>query len=207
MQSQRVFWVAIAAAAWFVWGGVSVEKPATIAARPVTAGNAALAACPALPTDAKPIAGLHTAWAIYDQTSGGIRLVFSDHERACRDIDRGAPPFGDGRCVSSWEFAFTLPPDAQKPGTYNLHDYESDYAEKMVFATPRKDGCQSGTDCMGGGTGAAGGAKGPESTVEIFSVSEECVTGHIQRLVTGHIQPEVDFTGTFQAVVCKPASN
>jgi hypothetical protein len=207
MHKQRVYWVGIAAAAWLLWGGMSVKD-----ARPskphAGASNAAHGECPAVPGDAKPIAGLQTAWAIRNETSNGVRLVFADHPRACADLDRFGSSNIDGPCTPSWQFAFTLPPDAQMPGVYNLHDYEADYARQTVESVPSSGGCQQGDSCMGGSTGAAGGAKGPESTIEIYSVSEECVTGRIHRLETGQIQPPPpDYTGTFQAVVCKPSAN
>ena len=47
------------------------------------------------------------------------------------------------------------------------------------------NGCNSGSGCLGSGTGAAGGAKGPDGTIEIYSVSEECVTGRVLRLEKG----------------------
>jgi hypothetical protein len=202
MNSRRVFWMAIGAGAWLFWGGLSQSKtisPAT----PRPTGDTLRVACPEVPKDTTPIAGLHTAWAMYDWPSGGIRLVFSDHAVPCRDLERLGGPMGQ-ECATSWQFAFTLPAEAKTPGTYNLHDHEANYAEAVSVAMPA-EGCQSDPGCMGGGMGSAGGAKGPDSAIEIYSVSEECVTGRIVRLERGMMTPQdFDFTGTFQAVACKP---
>jgi hypothetical protein len=205
MQSQRVFWVAIAAAAWLLVGGISQSEVTTPEA-PRQAGYEVLAACPAVPNDTTPIAGLHTAWAIDEPSAGGIRLLFADHPLACRRDSHLLGGTMDGKtCTPSWQFAFTLSADLQKPGTYNLNDYEADYADSVVMSIPSK-GC-SGGGCMGGGSGAAGGAKGPDSTIEIYSVTDECVTGRILRLERGvSTPPPPDFTGTFQAVRCTPES-
>jgi len=44
------------------------------------------------------------------------------------------------------------------------------------------------------------GTKGPNGTIEIDSVSEECVTGRVLRLDKSWSNPEQpDFTGAFQA--------
>ena len=202
VQNQRFFWVTIAAAAWLLAGGITNKKSASSAAqRP--APEAIRGTCPAVPNDAAPIAGLQTARAIRDASLPGLRLVFADHALACRDLPRGPVSMAGDPCVSSWEFAFTLPPEAQQPGVYNLNDYQADYAESFSASLPGGgDGCRSGGGCVGGGTGAAGGAKGPDSTIEIYSVSEECITGRILRLERGSGTGVPDFTGTFQALVC-----
>ena len=201
MRNQRLFWGAIAIAAWFLAGGVRQSASVAKAGRsPV--GEKVRGACPAVPNDAAPIAGLQTAWAIRDPKTETIRLVFGDHDLACRDLPLGGPMHTEP-CVASWEFAFTLSPAHQTPGVYNLHDYEANYAESAVIPQPDREGCQSEGGCMGMGMGAAGGAKGPDSTVEIYSVSDECVTGRIHRLERGaSTPPPPDFTGTFQALVC-----
>jgi len=204
MRSQRVFWVAIAAGVWLFWGGLS-QRDRTSPSAGRRTSDAVRAACPEVPKDAPPIAGLHTAWAISDPSSTSLRLVFADHAVPCRDPGIPTSPVGQD-CVSSWEFAFTLPADDQKPGIYNLNDYEANYAESVVMAEP-SNGCKGG-GCTGMGMGAAGGGKGPDSAIEIYSVSDECVTGRIHRLDNGVTTPQdVDFAGTFQAVVCKPGSN
>ena len=158
-------------------------------------------ACPDVPGNVAPISGLKTAWAIRQPTSP-IRLLFSDQALACRDFDRGGGTLDRGTCIPSWQFALTLPPEIQKPGVYNLSDYNDlDFAENVVVATPAQ-GCNGSSGCTGHGTGSAGGAKGPDGTIEIYSATDECVTGRVLRLNMNLSDSEVDFTGSFQAVVC-----
>jgi len=147
------------------------------------------------------MANVKTAWAMR-QPSGDVRLLFSDQTLACRDPERA--PIPSPECNPRWHFAFTLTPYLQAPGVYNLNEYEVGYEDSVVMQTPAH-GCNSSPGCMGSGTGAAGGAKGPDGTIEIYSVSEECVTGRVLRLEKGWSNPEQpDFTGAFQAVICAP---
>jgi hypothetical protein len=158
-----------------------------------------------LPNDTPSITGLQSAWAVREAGSSNIRLVFSDQAAVCSNADLNKiSPDGD-HCVPGWHFAFTLSYDLLKPGIYDLHDYEANYAESVVTTTPA-DGCRGEPGCMGRGMGSAGGAKGPDSTIEIYSVTDECVTGRILRLERGGGSSDVDFTGGFQAVVCTPSS-
>jgi hypothetical protein len=201
MKSGKPHWIALACGAVLCIGGVSQSKTALPAAER-TFDDAFRRACPATPAGATPIAGVKTAWAI-KEASGGVRLLFSDQVLACRNPDWIHDLSIGPECMASWKFAFTLPPDLQKPGVYDLHGYEADYAESVVTSLPPQ-GCSSEPSCGGTASGSAGGGKGPESTIEIYDVTDECMTGRIQRLDRGVSNSEVDFTGTFQAVLCTP---
>jgi len=179
--------------------GSAPPREATTAAPNAAAPPQARGECASTPDGISPIANLKTAWAMR-QPSGGIRLLFSDQTLACRDPKRD--PIPSPECNPSWHFAFTLTPYLQSPGVYNLNEYEVSYADSVVMQTPAS-GCNSSPSCLGGGSGSGGGAKGPDGTIEIYSVSDECVTGRVLRLDRGWSNPEPpDFTGAFQAVIC-----
>jgi hypothetical protein len=181
--------------------GSAPPRQAITAAPNATAQPQTRAECASTPDGIAPIANLKTAWAMR-QPSGDVRFLFSDQTLACRDPERAPGPSSE--CDPSWYFAFTLAPSLQVPGVYNLNDYEVGYEDSVVMQTPAS-GCNSSPSCMGSGSGSAGGAKGPDGTIEIYSVSEDCVTGRILRLDTGWSSPErPDFTGAFQAMICAP---
>jgi hypothetical protein len=203
MKSRKLLWVAIAASAVVSLGRVSQSKTASPGALSALE-DSARAACPAVPSEAPPIAGLKTVWAIRETTTSGVRLLFADHPVECRNPDWHRSLPDDKTCVDKWLFAFTLPPERLQPGVYDLHDYEADYAESVVTTAPG-EGCGSGPECMGGAMGSAGGGKGPDSTIEIYSANDECVTGRILRLQRSGLSQH-DFTGAFQAVICSPSS-
>jgi hypothetical protein len=204
MNRRTLYWAGAAIVASVSVGRVSQSKAASPGAARASSDSVHLA-CPDVPSDAPPIAGVKTAWAISSSSSSAIRLLFSDQSLACRDPDWHKSPMGNDDCIKSWQFAFRLPPHYQKPGVYDLHDYEADYAEAVTVSLPEQ-GCGSRPGCTGMAMGSAGGGKGPESTVEIYSVTESCVTGRIHRLSRGVDNSDVDFTGVFQAAVCAPSA-
>ena len=161
--------------------------------------------CAAMPDGVTSIAGLMTAWAIAQPSSSSVRLLFADHALACRDPKRTGFQPGEP-CFDSWRFALTLPPELLTPGVYNLSDYYDVDFTTEVTETVASGGCNSGGGCSGFGTGAAGGAKGPDGTIQIDDVSDSCITGRVLRLKTGSSDGP-DFTGGFQAVRCTPAGD
>jgi hypothetical protein len=74
-------------------------------------------------------------------------------------------------------------------------------------------GIGSGAGCSGACSGLSGvggssnpTAPGPPGTLEIYSVSDECITGRVQWLTTGQIAPPPpSLDGAFHAVRCGPA--
>ncbi|MET0592445.1 MAG: hypothetical protein ABW133_07090 [Polyangiaceae bacterium] len=194
--------------------GIAVASILLGGAAPAPARNAAEARnpareleqndCDSLPDGAREISGLQTAWAIRSTTPPSLRLFFSSAPFGCRD-PQIAPPTGPlDDCVEGWRFGFNLPPELQKPGIYTLSDYDGiGYSDHIVEQMPSK-GCGS-TACMGTGSGAAGGAKGPDVTIEIYNVTDTCVTGRVLRLTSGFSHGEPDLTGGFRAAVCARA--
>ncbi|HMJ52506.1 MAG TPA: hypothetical protein VK540_10535 [Polyangiaceae bacterium] len=207
MNLRPFVWAATAAGISILLGGASQGKtPAS--GVPRAPGNpvseVSSAECPAVPDGVPMIDGLQTAWAIPQPSSSSIRLLFSDQALGCGDPDwHGPPPPIERDCINSWQFALTLPPELQKPGVYDLASYAVDYADKVTTVTPGS-GC-NGAGCTGTGSGSAGGAKGPDATIEIYSVSDACISGRILRLSTGSSNAEPDFTGAFSAVICTPS--
>ena len=198
LNMRALSWAAVTAFGALLLGSAPPRQPTT-AAPNAAAPPQARGECASIPDGISPIPNLKTAWAMR-QPSGGIRLLFSDQTLACHDPQRA--PSASPECHPGWHFAFTLPPSLQAPGVYNLNEYEVGYEDNVEMATPAS-GCNSSPGCMGTGSGAAGGAKGPDGTIEIYSVSEECVTGRVLRLDKGWSNPEQpDFTGAFQAVIC-----
>jgi len=203
MNHRKLPWLAVAAGALLSLGGISQRETAAPAVQ-VASSDLVRAVCADAPNAAPPIGGLQTAWAMPEASASGLRLLFSNQAIACRNPDWTHGPGRDDSCDPGWTFAFTLPPELQKPGVYDLHEYEVGYAETVVSVLPT-NGCASRPGCSGTSMGSAGGAKGPDGTIEIDSITDACVTGRILRLERGG-SSEVDFTGAFQAVVCTPGS-
>jgi hypothetical protein len=86
--------------------------------------------------------------------------------------------------------------------TYDLSDHELAYTDFIVETTFASGGCNSEPGCSLTGRGA-GGAKGPDGTIEILSVTDTCVTGRVLGLEHGRPSPPApDFAGGFRATVC-----
>jgi len=208
MNTRTLGYGSVAAIAWMLLGGASPSRAIAGAggnASQPSASEWTRSACTALPDGVTPIAGLMTAWAIAQPSSSSVRLLFADHALACRNPSRSGLQPGEP-CFDSWRFALTLPPELLIPGIYNLSDYSDLDFTTAVTETAPSGGCNSGGGCSGYGTGTAGGAKGPDGTIQIEDVSESCITGRILRLKTG-LPDGPDFTGGFQAVRCTPAGD
>jgi hypothetical protein len=164
--------------------------------------------CPGVPPDTPLIAQLRTGRAMPGTPSGSVRLLFSDQPLACDP--NGVTTLARQTCgVSSWSFSLSLLPEMQTPGTYALSDYPVGFEDEMSTAGP-DGGCGAGA-CSGGGfsTGGASAGGGRVSTpgvIEIYRVTDLCITGRFQGLMTGQISPPPpDLDGAFHAVRCTPA--
>ena len=205
MNTRTLGYGSVAAIASMVLGGASPSRAIAGAG-----GNApepapsewTKSACTALPDGVSPIAGVVTASAIEQPSSNSVRLLFADHALACRNPSRSLDQAG-AFCVDSWRFALTLPAGLLTPGVYDLNEYSDIDFAMEVTETMASGGCNAGGGCSGHGTGTAGGAKGPDGTIQIDDVSESCITGRILRLKTGSAD-DPDFTGGFQATRCSP---
>ena len=158
------------------------------------------ALCGADPDESTLIAGLETGWAFPVASSSSVRFVFSTEVLACREPRYGAPSPSQA-CSDGWTLAFTLPSELLTPGVHDLKEHEINFAEYVTTAMTGK-GCQSG-GCSGGG----GGGPKRDVTIEIYTVTDACITGNILKWDSGYISPRVEFTGAFHAVRCTPAES
>lgn len=201
VKARRGGW--LAACAILLLGGISESRTSSRATQeqPGNVGPEPSSACPDLPDGVPVIAGLKTAWAIA-QPSSSPRLLFSDQALPCRvpKIQAGPP---SEVCADSWQFGFTLPSELQAPGVHGLANYPVEFAESVTHSESNH-GCGGGPSCSGVSTGTAGGALGPDGVVEIYAVTDECISGRILRLsgVTSS-----DYTGAFQAMRCEPTTD
>ena len=158
------------------------------------------ALCGAVPDESALIAGLETGWAFPVAASSSVRFVFSTEVLACREPSYGGRS-PERACSDGWTLAFTLPVELLTPGVHDLKDYEINFAEYVTTAMTGK-GCQSG-GCSGGG----GGGPTRDVTIEIYTVTDACITGSILKWDSGYISPRIEFTGLFHAVRCAPAES
>lgn len=160
--------------------------------------------CSGVPENTPLISGLKTGWAVALPSSPSIRLLFSDQVLACQVPDLTGRESNTGACTDSWRFALTLVPEMQRPGVYDLPGYPVDFANAVTVAMPA-EGCGK-PECAGGGSGSGPGSPGPHGTMEIYSVTEQCITGQIRGYESGWVNPPLDFNGAFHAVRCTPPS-
>lgn len=136
-----------------------------------------LAACPELPPGVTPIEGLAVAHA--SDRFDGLVVTLSSRPLAC-----GEPAAQHGYCPSTDDRGLTLgfPGPQATLGVYPLGDPL--YVE---FETP---------DLLLTG----GGGDLDEAQVEIFAITDECVTGRI----VGLVAKDGPFEGGFRAPRCTP---
>ena len=158
------------------------------------------ALCGAVPDESALIGGLETGWAFPVASSSSVRFVFSTEVLACREPSYGGPSPSQA-CNDGWTIAFTLPSELLTPGVHNLKDYVINFVELVTTPTTGK-GCQA-AGCTGGG----GGGPKRDVTIEIYTVTDECITGSILQWDSGYISPRIEFTGAFHAVRCTPAES
>src|SRR5262249_20383992 len=111
-------------------------------------------------------------------------------------------------CGSAWQFSLTIPAELQKPGTYQLSSFPVGY-EQSITSAGGESGCGHCAASGGGTSGTTGGGPpgagtGPRGAVlEIYSVTDLCITGRVQGLESGQISPPPpSFNGAFHAVRC-----
>jgi hypothetical protein len=147
---------------------------------PEHAGNqdpVSLDSCPALPPGVEPIEGL-TVGHVVDRF-GGLHLTLSTRALSC-----GEPAVQHGYCLQDGNLGLTvgLPARQAVVGTYPLG-----YPLYMEFEAP-------------GISNVGGGGDLREASIEIFEITETCVTGR----VIGLEDKGGPFDGGFQALRCEP---
>lgn len=145
--------------------------------RPTNQDSESLAGCPPLPPDVEPIPNLYVghAWTRF----GGVTLTLSTRPLAC-----GEPAAQHGYCPSEDDRGLTLgiPSEALSPGPHALRS-----PIFIEFETPTV-------------MSVGGGGKIGEAQVELFEITDSCVTGRI----IGLSEHEGPFDGGFQAPRCTP---
>jgi hypothetical protein len=133
------------------------------------------AVCPALPPGVEPIAGLATAQA--NERFGGVVLTLSTRSLACGEP---AAQHDRGTSVNDRGLTVGLPAEASVIGVHPLA-----HPIFVEFETP---------DLL-----SVGGVGG-EASIEIFAITDECVTGQI----VGLVDAGGPFDGGFRAPRCTP---
>jgi hypothetical protein len=211
MKIGRLGWPLLVALAPALFGSVSQSEvihhdagvASTSGAPPGSEGI-----CSGVPDEVPFIANLKTGWAIAQPSSNTVRLVFSDQVIGCEnDAFNTMIDAAQKACTSAWGFSFLLPAEHQTPGTFDLSTYEADYQEAMAFeASEQPRGCGP-RPCGGGAFSGGTGPVGPSATVEIYSATDQCITGRLQGLPLVMSQPPPpDWDGAFHAVRCAPGS-
>lgn len=145
--------------------------------RPTNQDAESLAACPPLPPDVEPIPDLHVAHA--SPRFDGVTLTLSTRPLACGEV---AAQHGYCPSEDDWGLTLGLPRETLVPGIYALRD-----PIHIEFETP--------TQLSVGGGGEIG-----EAQVELFEVTDSCVTGQI----IGLADAGGPFDGGFRAPRCTP---
>ncbi|MFV8755609.1 hypothetical protein ACNOYE_34090 [Nannocystaceae bacterium ST9] len=159
-------------------GVVSAAALACDCESPEGPGNqsaASLEACPELPPDVTPIEGLSVARA--SERFDDLILTLSTRPLAC-----GEPAAQHGYCPSDDDRGVTivLQPEQSVVGTHAL-----DVDSFVEFETPTKMSVNAYVDGV---------------TLEIFTITDECVTGRI----VGLESVDGPFDGGFRAPRCSP---
>jgi hypothetical protein len=149
--------------------------------RPTNQDAESLALCPPLPPGVEPIADLHVAHA--NARFDGITLTLSTRPLAC-----GEPAVQHGYCPSEDDRGLTLgiPGESLVPGMHALR-----HPIFVEFETP--------TASVVGGGGEVG-----EAQVELFEITDTCVTGRIIGLAELDGPIDGPFDGGFRAPRCTP---
>ena len=227
MKSKALRWVALLGLGPILFGRTSRSETISHGVPPdpgnsIPQGSQAI--CPGVPDGVALIPGLRTGRAIAQSSSATLRLLFSDLPLACQVIGNTtiAEVSAEAVCASasanaspsastSWSFSILLPPEMQMPGVYTLGDHPVvlDVSSRVASELPSTStgGCGGAGACSGGGfsAGGGGGPGFPPGTVEIYSVTDQCITGRFEGLMIGQTQPPPpDFNGAFHAVRCTP---
>jgi hypothetical protein len=181
--------------------GETIEHGDLLPGNSIPEGSAAL--CPGVPDDVALIPELQTGWAV-DIGDGALRLVFSDRVIACGASESGAiSDYARDACESGWAIGFDLPVELE-PGVYDLSEVTSVFSETIAQGETGS-GCSSECSVASSGGGTWPGAPGPEGTLEIYSVNDDCITGRLAGFVSTQIEPPPpEFNGAFHAVRCNP---
>ncbi len=138
---------------------------------------ASLEECPPLPPGVEPIDGLSVGHVV--DRFGGFYLTLSTRPLAC-----GEPAVEHGYCLDDGNLGLTVGFPARQAV---VGQYPLGYPLYVEFEAP-------------GISLAGGGGELREASIEIFEVTDSCVTGR----VTGLVDKQGPFDGGFRARRCEP---
>jgi len=154
-------------------------------------------ACPLLP-DAQLIAGLATGQAV--TSAQAVTLRFSSKLFTCSDWSNEVS-FAD--CHDWWSFNLTVPADSISPGVHNLSEIGTAFGDLVnTLHTERGQGCSE--DHCAGSTNGIGSVSlmDPAATLEIYAVTDSCITGRLTGLRDPDFKDAPNFNGEFFALRC-----
>lgn len=131
-------------------------------------------------------------------------MFFSDLALECQEGTEAATlKQASDNCISAWSSSFELPPELLQPGTYDLSQYRVSF-EPLTTHSEAGFACSS---CSSPGPVAGpqrADGMGPDAILEIYSVTDDCITGRIAGLTTGlNFPPLPEYNGGFHAVRCE----
>lgn len=162
------------------------------------------AICADLPDGVEFIPELTSGWALTNTETGRVRLIFSNLALECKTGTEAATlKQASDNCISAWSSSFELPAELLRPGTYDLSQYLASFEPLTAHVEPGF-ACSS---CSSAGPVAGprrADGMGPDALLEIYSVSDNCITGRIAGLTTGqNFPPPPEYNGGFHAVRCE----
>jgi len=154
-------------------------------------------ACPALP-DADVIAGLATGQAVTSAQT--VTLRFSSKVFTCSNWSNEV---SSADCRDWWSFNLTVPVDSISTGVHNLSEIGTAFGDLINYLHPQHgQGCKP--DQCDGRTEGIGSVSllDPAATLEIYAVTDTCITGKLTGLRDPDFKDAPNFNGEFFALRC-----
>jgi hypothetical protein len=153
------------------------------------------ATCPAIPRDAPLIAELASGQVVDDGQS--VTLQFSSSVFSCGEWSNDT---SSADCRDRWNLSLTVPASAIAPGTYSLSQLGTQFGDLLV-TTLSGQGCSHECPMSVSGTGPTPFVD-TAATLQIFTVSDQCITGKLTGVKDPHFAAAPNFDGSFFAVRC-----
>lgn len=162
--------------------------------------------CGPLPDGVTPISGLVAGFIAREGDS--VRLSLSSALAQCGEDLAGKVGERAVACEKAWAISLLLPPELLLPGKYTLKEH----SVQVQFITGNVEagsGCSDrcANSVMSGGNAPNVPLEGmdgrPDPVLEIYSVSDTCITGRLAHLDSGQrFPPPPNYDGGFGVVPC-----